>query len=204
MPESIPLFPLNTVLFPGGRLALRIFETRYVDMVRDCMRAASGFGVVLIREGAEAGGPAQTFEVGTLARIVDFDQLDQGLLGITAVGERRFRVVSRQVQADGLNVAIIEWLPEMKPEAPAAEYEPYAHLLEHLLPELALYQGVPARFDDVDWVVARLLEILPLPLPDKQLCLELDDPLRRLALLRSLVRITAKSVTVDDPEPDSA
>lgn len=204
MPDSIPLFPLNTVLFPGGRLALRIFEARYVDMVRRCMRESTGFGVVLIREGVEAGGPAQTFDVGTLARIVDFDQLDRGLLGITAVGERRFRVIARQVQKDGLNTGTVEWLAEQEPSAPLADFTPYAHLLEHLLPEVGeLYAGVAPRFDDGTWVVARLLEMLPLPLADKQLCLELDDPAKRLDLLRSIVKITARPAGSEEPGPAS-
>lgn len=204
MPDSIPLFPLNTVLFPGGRLSLRIFEARYVDMVRRCMRESTGFGVVLIREGVEAGGPAQTFAVGTLARIIDFDQLDRGLLGITAVGERRFRVVDRDVQKDGLNTGTVEWLPDGVPVAPLPDFAPYAHLLEHLLPELGdLYAGVAPRFDDAAWVVARLLEILPLPLADKQLCLELDDPARRLELLRSIVKITARPAGGEEPGPAS-
>lgn len=204
MADSIPLFPLNTVLFPDGRLSLRIFEARYVDMVRRCMRESTGFGVVLIREGVEAGGPAQTFDVGTLARIVDFDQLEQGLLGITAVGERRFRVVARHVQKDGLNTGVVEWLEEQVPAAPLADFTPYAHLLEHLLPELGdLYAGVTPRFDDATWVVARLLEMLPLPLADKQLCLELDDPAKRLDLLRSIVKITARPAGSEEPGPAS-
>jgi Lon protease-like protein len=204
MPDLIPLFPLNTVLFPGGRLSLRIFEPRYVDMVRHCMRESAGFGVVLIREGVEAGGPAQTFDVGTLARIIDFDQLEQGLLGITATGERRFHVVGRQVQKDGLNTGTVEWLAEQGASAPLADFTPYAHLLEHLLSQLGdLYAGVTPRFDDAGWVVARLLEMLPLPLADKQLCLELDDPAKRLDMLRSIVKITARPADAEEPGPAS-
>ena len=109
---EIPLFPLGTVLFPGGPLPLRIFETRYIDLVRRCLRDGSGFGVVLIREGAEAGGPALTFDVGTYARIVDFSQQPDGLLGIQAAGERRFRILERRRARDGLNLADVEWLPD--------------------------------------------------------------------------------------------
>lgn len=191
MPATIPLFPLNTVLFPAGRLALRIFEARYLDMVRDCMREARGFGVVLIREGVEAGGPAQTFDVGTLARIVDFDQLSDGLLGITALGERRFRILKHGVQQDGLRTASVEWLDETPAASDVAGLESYRHLLTSLLPELGdLYAGVAPPLSDSAWVVARLFEILPLPLADKQQALELDAA-RRVDLLRSLVRINA-------------
>ncbi|HEY7377666.1 MAG TPA: LON peptidase substrate-binding domain-containing protein, partial [Steroidobacteraceae bacterium] len=100
--EEIALFPLNTVLFPGGPLPLRIFEPRYIDMVRRCLREQRGFGVVLIRSGNEVG-PAEFESVGTLARIVDFHALSDGLLGLVNVGERRFRVISRRRQDDGLN-----------------------------------------------------------------------------------------------------
>lgn len=191
MPETLPLFPLNTVLFPEGRLALRIFETRYVDMVRMCMREGSGFGVVLIREGAEAGAPAQTFDVGTLARIVDFDQLGDGLLGITASGERRFRILQHGTQPDGLRTGSVEWLTETPVANALPGLEPYAHLLEALLPDLGdLYATVTPRLSDSAWVVARLFEILPLPLADKQQALELEAA-RRFDLLRALVRINA-------------
>src|SRR6202040_504263 len=107
--EVIALFPLNIVLFPDGPLPLRIFETRYVDMVRRCMRETQTFGVVLIREGSEVG-PAETFDVGTLAKIVDFHQLSDGLLGLSCVGAQRFRIRSRSRQADGLNLGEVDYL----------------------------------------------------------------------------------------------
>src|SRR5262245_56438120 len=108
---EIPLFPLNTVLFPGGPLPLRIFEPRYVDMVRYCMRERAPFGVVLIRAGVEAGGAvSSTADVGTSARIVDFFQMPDGLLGLKCLGERKFRVSSRRTQSDGLNMGTVEWV----------------------------------------------------------------------------------------------
>ena len=125
--SEIPLFPLGTVLLPGGPLPLRIFETRYIDLVRRCLRDGSGFGVVLIREGVEAGGSALTFDVGTYARIVDFSQQPDGLLGIRAAGERRFRILARRRERDGLNVAEVEWLPE---DAPRSLPEEFAELGE--------------------------------------------------------------------------
>jgi len=91
---AIPLFPLNIVLFPDGPLPLRIFETRYVDMVRTCMREDRGFGVVLISAGLEAG-PAETYDVGTTAKIIDFHQLPDGLLGLSCVGQQRFRILRK-------------------------------------------------------------------------------------------------------------
>ena len=112
---TLPLFPLNTVLFPGGPLPLRIFETRYIDMVKDCVKDDAPFGVLLIREGGETGA-ATTHTVGTLARITDWYQGSDGLLGVTAIGEQRFRVLSRVRRADGLNVGTVELLPD-DPEA---------------------------------------------------------------------------------------
>jgi Lon protease-like protein len=183
---SIALFPLNIVLFPDGPLPLRIFETRYVDMVRRCMRGDLNFGVVLIREGGEVG-PAQTFDVGTLARITDFDQLPDGLLGLSCVGERRFRVVKRSVQTDGLNIADVEWLP-MEPTVPVPErHARLADLLRSVLPQLGeVYTDIEMRLDDAAWVGHRLAEILPIPLPEKQTYLEMDDPIQRLELLAPL------------------
>jgi uncharacterized protein len=186
---EIALFPLNTVLFPGGPLPLRIFETRYTDMVCRCMREQSAFGVVLIRAGVESGEVASAADIGTTARIVDFYQLPDRLLGITCQGERRFRVLSRRRQPDGLNLATVEWLPEDSGVVVPAEYQHLADLLRKVLPELGeIYQSVPKHFDDAAWVGARLVEILPISLGDKQACLEMDDPLQRLARVSPLIR----------------
>lgn len=189
--SSIALFPLNIVLFPGGPLPLRIFETRYVDMVSRCLREHQRFGVALIREGHEVG-PAETFEVGTLARIVDFHQLSDGFLGLSCVGEQRFRIMSRSRQADGLNLAQIETLPS---EARAAVPERHAHLaalLGSVLPELGeVYAGIEMHLDDAAWVGYRLAEILPIAAAEKQFCLELDDPIQRLDTLGPLAPASA-------------
>src|SRR5262245_19255839 len=122
--ETLPLFPLNAVLFPGGPLKLRIFEARYVDMIGRCMREDSAFGVALISEGVEAGGEARTMNIGTTARIVDFEQLQDGLLGITAVGGRCFSIDSTTRQGDGLNVATVSWLPA-EPTLPVPDDSDY-------------------------------------------------------------------------------
>lgn len=186
---TLPLFPLNTVLFPDGLLPLRIFETRYVDMVGQCMRESSPFGVVMIRSGAEVGAVADTAELGTSARIVDFSKLPDGLLGITGRGERKFRVLKRWQRADGLNLGDIEYLPlEAALELPD-EYRHLADLLRKVLPQLGEpYASITGNFADASWVGCRLAEILPLGLADKLSLLELDEPLERLARLHRLVR----------------
>jgi uncharacterized protein len=188
--DSIALFPLNIVLFPGGALPLRIFETRYVDMVRRCMRGSQAFGVALIREGNEVG-PAETFDVGTLAKIVDFHQLSDGLLGLSCIGEQRFRIRSRGRQADGLNLAEVDWLASEPAVAVPSRHARLSELLKSVLPQLGeVYTGIEMRLDDAAWVGHRLAEILPIPLTDKQSYLELDDPIERLDALGPLVKET--------------
>jgi uncharacterized protein len=183
---SIALFPLNIVLFPDGPLPLRIFEARYIDMVRRCMREGSGFGVVLISEGREVG-PAETVDVGTMAKIVDFHQLSDGFLGLSCVGQQRFRIQTRSRQADGLNLAEVELLAPEPTVAVPARHARLPQLLKNVLPQLGeVYTGIDMHLEDAAWVGHRLAEILPLPLPQKQACLELDDPVQRLDMLEPL------------------
>jgi len=189
-PLEIPLFPLGTVLFPGGPLPLRIFEARYIDLVRRCLRDGSGFGVVLIRDGVEAGGPALTYDVGTYARIVDFSQQPDGLLGIRASGERRFRILERRRARDGLNVADVEWLPEELQQPLPDEFAELAPALDAILTQVGEpYASLQRHADDAAWVAGRLAEILPIPPAHKQHCLELDDPVERLRFLRPMFEI---------------
>jgi Lon protease-like protein len=184
---QVPLFPLNTVLFPGGPLPLRIFEPRYIDMISDCMKNDSPFGVLLIRDGRETG-QATTYDVGTLARIRDWYQGSDGLLGVTAVGEQRFRVVSSHQQANGLNVGTIELLPDEQAMPIPDEYRPIAHILAGVLDDLGrLYETVERRLDDAAWVSSRFLEVLPIDLETKQHCLEDADASARLKLVQELV-----------------
>jgi Lon protease-like protein len=171
------------VLFPGGWLPLRIFETRYVDMVRRCMREGGGFGVVLIREGAETG-LAQIYDVGTLARIVDFHQLPDGLLGLSCRGERRFRVLNRRRQPDGLNVGEVQWLAAEPTLAVPERHAHLSELLRKVMPQLGEpYSSMDMHLDDAAWVGHRIAEILPIAAADKQFCLELQDPIERLDAL---------------------
>ena len=188
-PRELSLFPLNTVLFPGGPLPLRIFEPRYLDMVKRCMRDAAPFGVVLIREGEEVGvGPADFHDVGTLARIADFDTLPDGLLGLTCVGEQRFRVHAHSRLPDGLNVGQVDLFDPDVPTPLPDEYSYLSDLLERLLPELGdWYASLERHADDAHWVGYRLAEILPLTMPSRQFCLELEDPHERLRLLSGVL-----------------
>lgn len=178
-PESLPLFPLNTVLVPGGRLPLRIFEPRYLDLIRDCARQSSGFGVCLIIDGLEVGDPALPAAIGCEARIVDFSTTDQGLLAITVQGARRFHVERSKARDNGLIVADVAWLPESPPE----RIRPELQLLSTLLGRVLDRAGVScekADLENADWVAWRLAEWLPIELGERQLLLQEDDPHQRL------------------------
>jgi Lon protease-like protein len=186
MLTDLPLFPLNAVLFPGSPLSLRIFEPRYLDLVRDCSRTGSGFGVCLILEGREAGEPAVPAAIGTLARINDFYTLPDGLLGIGAIGGERFQVATTRVRDNGL----VHGEVRIWPDEPAIEVPPehglLATILERLLEQLG---GAHARverqcLDDASWVGFRLAELLPLGQSEKQHLLQMTDPLRRLVQLQ--------------------
>ncbi len=184
---QIPLFPLNTVLFPGGPLPLRIFETRYIDMIGERMRSGAPFGVVLIHEGQETG-TASTYSVGTLARITDWYQGSDGLLGVTAFGEQRFRIVSTSRMPDGLNVAEVEILPDEEPMALPEAFKGMAEILEGVLDDLGrLYESLERCYDDAGWVSYRFVEILPLDLDQKQYCLEKASPGERLQIVNELL-----------------
>lgn len=188
---NLPLFPLRTVLFPGGPLPLRIFEARYLDMISRCMKDESQFGVLLLADGPEVGGvqTAQTFAIGTMARISDWYQGTDGLLGITATGTQRFRLLAAEPQADGLNIGQIEVLPPDAPVPVPDEYAGWAGLLEAVLDDLGkLYEGIDRNFSDANWLSYRFAEILPLEMDERQACLEMNDPLQRLAYLRPMLR----------------
>jgi uncharacterized protein len=185
--EEVALFPLHSVLFPGGRLPLRIFEQRYMEMAKACLRDNAPFGVCLIHQGKEVGEPAVPVGVGCLARIAEWDMPQLGVLQVTARGESRFRILHQRVQADGLVRASIELLPEGDdaplPDAAAR----YAKLLERVIEQHPALLERPHRLDSSAWVSARLAELLPLPLEAKQALLEMENGRARLEKLDALV-----------------
>ncbi len=191
MARTLPLFPLGNVLFPAGPLALRIFEPRYVDMVGRCMREGKGFGVVLLLEGAEAGaGALTTATVGTEARIVDFDRLEDGLLGLTCIGAGRLRILRAWRQEDGLNMAEVADVQAEPAQPVPADCAHLPEALRRLYRELGpLYERVPPAWDDAVWIGNRLAELAPLEPSVKQGLLELNDPLERLRYFVPLVSI---------------
>ncbi len=185
-PAEIPLFPLATVLFPGGWLPLKIFEQRYVDMTKACLRDETPFGVCLIREGHEVGDPAISHAVGCLAHIEQWDVPHPNLFALLARGGARFRVLDTQVAANGLISGRVESLPE--PTRPAVIDRACQEVLR-LAVERAGADSVPGplQFDDPVWVSYRLAEILPISPQQKQALLELTDTAERLAQLHDLL-----------------
>jgi Lon protease-like protein len=196
----LPLFPLNTVLFPGGVLPLRVFEARYMDMVRDCMKTSSPFGVVLITRGSEVGSPAATEPVGTMAHIAAWDMPQLGLLHLRAVGGERFRIQASEVQADGLRVAQVERIDPDEDLPLAEQFRPCAELLQRVIADVgsqrdddggeandpinAIPFEPPYLFDSSVWVGNRLCEFMPITLSAKQKLMQLQDAGSRLELVQ--------------------
>ena len=183
---SLPLFPLQAVLVPGAVLDLRIFERRYLDMVGECGRSGSGFGVCLILEGSESGTPAMPVAFGTEAVIEDFGNTPEGLLSLRVRGHRRFHVLRTRVRDNGLIVADIEWRDDV-PVSPRLrpEHALLAEILRRILLQLDAghIDPHPGLFEDAAWVAWRLAELLPLAMPQRQALLQLDDPHARLQTL---------------------
>ncbi|PIA72735.1 ATP-dependent protease [Ectopseudomonas toyotomiensis] len=188
---KLPLFPLNTVLFPGCVLDLQIFEARYLDMISRCMKQGSGFGVVCIVEGAEVGAAASSFAaIGCEALVRDFQQRTNGLLGIRVEGGRRFRVERAQVLPDQLTVAEVQWLEE-QPDSPLqAEHADlaalHAALAEHPLVAGLAMEGVVAGQQQL---ANQLAYLLPLEPAQKLQLLQLDDPALRLEQLHVMLEM---------------
>ena len=186
--ETVPVFPLQTVLFPGSLLPLRIFEVRYMDMAKACLKDGSLFGVCLIREGAEVGTPAVPEPVGCLARIGEADMEELGILKVRAEGLERFRILAQETTPQGLIVGEIERLePEPAGDAPGLE-ESADFLRKAIIGIGEARFAAPYRFEDPSWVSFRLAEILPLRNDVKQKLLELRDATVRLAILHRFLR----------------
>jgi Lon protease-like protein len=185
---NLPLFPLGTVLFPGGVLPLRIFETRYLDMVRACMSSDSPFGVCLITRGAEVGSPAEHESIGCTARIVDFDMESGGVLQLRTVGIERFEVIDRSTQPDGLIRATVRAIAADPPVTIPESLAGCSALMRRVIEDVCRREADPARRvlaepflpEDAGWVANRLCELLPLAPGARQLLMSLGDPLERL------------------------
>lgn len=182
-PFEVPLFPLNTVLFPGGTLGLKIFEQRYLEMASEALREHSLFGICLIARGHEVGASAVPHAIGTLATIDRADMEQLGILLTTCRGDARFHILERREDGQGLQHALVERLPDPQLPIPPerARLLPLAH---KIVSDVGLEKmPEPHRFDDAAWVGYRMTEVLPIQNLAKQKLLELDDPLSRLEIL---------------------
>ena len=194
--DELPLFPLRTVLFPDGLLELKIFEARYLDLVSRCLRERTPFGVVALRSGGEArssGDAVQLYEVGTTAELIEVDSAQAGILLVRCRGGARFKVGTTRQERDGLWLAQTEPVPADREVAPSAGHAEIVKSLADAIAALAA-QGArpflePHRLDAAGWVANRWCEILQLPLEVRQRLLTLADPLARLEVVDSLLRV---------------
>jgi len=191
--RSLPLFPLRTVLFPGGILPLKVFEQRYIDMVKACLAQEAPFGVCMIIQGEEvlgASGPdgLEFAGIGTTARIARWDMPQLGILHIAAQGGERFRVERHGVERSGLIVGEVVPIAQEPKVAMTAGQQPMARLVELIGGRVGAENfPSPADYDDASWVGYRLAEYLPLPLAAKQHMLEINDAGVRLSVLQKFL-----------------
>lgn len=184
---EIPIFPLKTVLFPAGRLPLRIFETRYVEMTKTCLRDDSVFGVALIRGGFETGRPAIPCAVGCTARIVEWEVPNPGLFTLMTQGESVFQLLDHHSRSDGLIVGRVALRALADPIPVPDRFAPMKTLLMRLIEEIGIeYFPQPLRDDDATWIGYRLAELLPVTPEKRQSLLEITEP---LALLEQVERL---------------
>ena len=186
--ENCPIFPLRTMLFPDSKLPLRIFEPRYIDMVSKCMKDSLEFGVILSRESNDPK-MFETYNIGTMAKIIDWEQGNDGLLGITTIGTNKFKLLGMNKQEDGLNIGDVEIIEREGDFKPTENFSNLVSLLKAILDDINLYNDDEKKFESASWVSFRFAEILPLKLEDKQKCLEIDDPIIRLNYLEPLIRM---------------
>jgi Lon protease-like protein len=185
---NLPIFPLGTVLFPGGALPLKVFETRYVDMTRECMKAGRPFGICLIRDGVEVGTPATPHEIGCLAVITDWDMQQLGVLQIKTRGTQRFRILSSHTEANGLIRAAAERIADDPATGVRSEFTSCMVLLQAVLPKVPPELiPEPHDFNNAAWLSNRLSEVLPIPMLAKQKLMELGDPDSRLEIIHKFL-----------------
>ena len=186
--NTIPLFPLNTVLFPQGELQLRIFEPRYLDMVSEALRNKTPFGICLISQGSEVGTPAECHNIGTLARILDWGKSDNGLLSVSVKGESRFRILERRIRKNLLLEGDVELIDDNDDEELPVEYQLISDLLRQIGDRFKLqHLSEHEKYLDAGWVGCRLAEVLPFELNEKQNLLETDDPVQRLQRIQQML-----------------
>ena len=185
----LPLFPLNTVIFPGGQLPLRIFEQRYLDMVKQAIADDTPFGICAIREGTETGTPAVPYAVGSRVRVTDWDMPQTGILHIDTLAQERFVIRSTHTEPSGLLIGTVEAVSSEAATAVPDDLELAVEILRHIIDEYGdAHFPAPHAFDNAVWVGYRLSEVLPLKLSIKQNLLEMNDSVMRLRILTEFLK----------------
>jgi len=188
-PTTLPLFPLNTVVFPGGRLPLRIFEQRYLDMVKQAIADNTPFGICAIREGTETGTPAVPHAVGTRVIVTDWDMPQTGILHIDTLAQERFVIRSTRTEPGGLLIGTVEGVSSEAAAAVPDDLELAVEILRHIVSEYGdAHFPAPHEFDNAVWVGYRLSEVLPLKPGIKQSLLEMNDSVTRLRILTEFLK----------------
>lgn len=182
---TVPVFLLPTVLLPGGYLPLKIFEQRYIDMVRECCANNSCFAACLLDPKQKANQHMTHMRVGTLAEITDFSTLDDGLLGITTTGRLRYQMETTRMRDNGLMIADVHIFDTPAPQHVPEDFSVLAMICARFMEQLGDHYPdfVPADLDDANWVGFRMAELLPYEMEEKQVLLQIDDPLERLQLI---------------------
>ena len=189
MSTTLPLFPLNTVVFPGGQLPLRIFEQRYLEMIKQAIAGNTPFGICAIREGSETGTPAVPYSVGTRVHVTDWDMPQNGILHVDTLAQARFVIRSTQVEPSGLLVGTVEDVSNEPDIAIPADLELTVEILRHIVGEYGdAHFPAPHDFGNAVWVGYRLSEVLPLKLSTRQNLLEMNDSVTRLRILAEFLR----------------
>lgn len=189
MSDTLPLFPLNTVVFPGGQLPLRIFEQRYLDMVKQAIADNTPFGICAIREGSEAGPPAVPSAVGTRVHITDWDMPQTGILHIETQAVERFVIRSTRTEPSGLLIGSVDAVSVESAIAIPDELELAVEILRHIIDEYGdAHFPTPHEFGNAVWVGYRLSEVLPLKRSIKQSLLEMNDSVMRLRILTEFLK----------------
>ncbi|MCL5059327.1 MAG: LON peptidase substrate-binding domain-containing protein [Candidatus Thermoplasmatota archaeon] len=187
--SALPLFPLNTVVFPGGLLPLRIFEQRYLDMVKQAIADGTPFGICAIREGTETGTPAVLYAVGTCMRVTDWDMPQTGILHIDTRAQERFVIRSTRTEPSGLLVGAVEAVSGEAATAVPDDLELAVEILRHIINEYGdAHFPAPHQYDNAVWVGYRLSEVLPLKRSIKQNLLEMNDSVTRLRILTEFLK----------------
>ena len=195
---TVPLFPLNTVLFPGGILPLKIFEARYLDLVSECLRTDKEFGICLISSGDEVAGSAKCYEIGTMAKIIDWDKRDDGLLEIVVEGGQRFRLLDKRERANHLAEGDVLLIEDDDCEEIPVQYQLLSDLLRQIAQKFELsYQSEHELYENAAWVGYRLSEVLPLESDERQALLEIDNVMNRLQHIQEAI----EDVTTEEETP---